>query len=276
MTDLHVPDLSKWQAKVDLSKVGPAVILRAHSGRGVDPLFKARQADARRFQKVRGFYLYLVADRDAGVQAAEAASAIGRLLPGEFCVVDVEEGAGNQAKRAEAACAVLDSMCGGRTWVYSGLSFYGQHLAGLNRPLWLAAYRSTEPTAPKHLLWQHTSSEPHPGIGPCDCSIFHGTVTQLRALVTAAPPHPSGGGTPSWFVRTLRHRHPHMAGHDVAQLQVALCNRGRLERRFVTGVYDHETMTALDRWRRSLHMSHGTTFDTATARRFQQWLVTGK
>lgn len=76
-------------------------------------------------------------------------------------------------------------------------------------------------------------------------------------------------GTPLWFYRTLRHQHPHMTGGDVAALQKALFYRGILAREHITGVYDHEAMTAVDRFRRSVGMTHGTVFDTETARKLQ-------
>lgn len=272
--DLHIPDLSKWQASVDFSKVGPAVILRVHSGRGVDSTFAERLPLARRYQKVRGFYLYLVADRDAVTQATEAAKAIGRLQPGEFCVVDIEVGSGDQKARAEAACATFDRLCGGRAWVYSGLSFYSTHLAGLNRPLWIAAYRADEPTSPKHVLWQHSDAEPHPGVGACDCSIFHGTVDQLRALVT---PSEAPTDAPWWFRRGLTYTKgkPLMVGSDVTELQKWLVTHGFLKhydslgRSSISGRYDAGTATAVDHFRTAHGMTHSTTFDLDAARHLQ-------
>jgi GH25 family lysozyme M1 (1,4-beta-N-acetylmuramidase) len=196
--DLHIPDLSKWQRKVDLSQVGPAVILRAYTGSSPDPTFRERQAAARIHQKVRGFYAFLIPDRDATAQARDAAAAIGRLQPGEFIVCDLEQGEGDQSSRAEAFCSTVDELCGGHSWVYSGESFAADHLRHVSgRLLWIAAYRAKEPTGP-HALWQHTDHEPHPGVGPVDCSIFHGTIEQLHALVTpdVTPPvrHPFHAG----------------------------------------------------------------------------------
>lgn len=92
--------------------------------------------------------------------------------------------------------------------------------------------------------------------------------TAVRAVaqkLSAPANHPAG--TPSWFYRTLRHQHPHMAGGDVTELQKALYYRGILAREHITGAYDHEAMTAVDRFRRSQGMTHGTVFDTETARR---------
>jgi hypothetical protein len=216
VTDLHIADISKWQSNVDFSKVGPAVILRAHSGNGVDPTLASRQPQARAHCQVVGYYLYLVKGRDAATQGREAAAAIGKLRAGEFTVVDAEEGDGDQSARVEAAADALDAACGGHAWVYSGESFGHDHLTRLTgRKRWVAAYRSSEP-AGDHVLWQHTDKEPHPGIGPCDCSIFHGTVQQLKALIDgAAPVHAHAASDPKPVVKDSpsRHAYPLPAGH---------------------------------------------------------------
>jgi len=184
MTDVHVPDISKWQASVDFSKVGPAVILRAHSGNGVDSAFAAREPQARAHQQVIGFYGYVVEGRDAATQGREFAAAVGKLRTGEFAVCDLETGSGDQSARAEAWCHAVDVAIGGHAWGYSGEAFDHDHLTHVSgRRLWIAAYRAAEPTGP-HALWQHTDSEPHPGIGACDCSIFHGTIQQLHDLIS--------------------------------------------------------------------------------------------
>lgn len=220
MADLHIPDLSKWQRTVDLSLLGPAVILRAFNGTRADPTFAQRQREARIHQKVRGFYAFLIPDRDATQQGREAAAVIGRLQPGEFIVCDLEQGDGDQSTRAEAFCAEVDAACGGHSWVYSGESFAADHLRHVSgRLLWIAAYRTKEPTGP-HALWQHSDHEPHPGVGPVDCSIFHGTIEQLHALVTP-PEHP----------RPPAQRHPFHAGivpHRAYPDILAIRNRFRL------------------------------------------------
>jgi GH25 family lysozyme M1 (1,4-beta-N-acetylmuramidase) len=188
---LHVPDISEYQANVDFAKIGPAVILRAYNGRRADRTFAARQPLARAHQKARGFYIYLVKDRDAATQATEAAGVIGKLEHGEAIFVDIEEGDGDQAPRFAAAYKVLKARCGGKVGLYSGRAFYAAHLARAHPDLlWLAAYGPNEPSTP-HLLWQHTDAETHPGIGSCDCSIFHGTVDQLVARLSPSTPTPT-------------------------------------------------------------------------------------
>jgi hypothetical protein len=60
----------------------------------------------------------------------------------------------------------------------------------------VAAYQAAEPAVP-HVLWQLTDAYPVPGVGSCDCSLYHGTSRQLAQLVTPAgqpaptPPPPA-------------------------------------------------------------------------------------
>lgn len=191
MTDLHIPDLSEYQTSIDwptLAQARPAVILRAHNGRRADRQFAARLVQARRYAQVRLFYGYMVADRDAATQGRELAAIVGPLQPGEAFVCDAEEGAGDQSARVKAYLAALS----GRDVVYSGDSFAHDHLAAELKTsgllFWDAAYRAAEPTT-QHFLWQHTDHEATPGVGATDCSIFHGTVQQLRDLLSAEPLH---------------------------------------------------------------------------------------
>lgn len=177
---LHLPDVSEWQAGADLSRL-QAVILRAYNGYRPDRAYAAHRRSASK-ALVIGHYVYLVASRDAAAQGREAAAVIGRLRAGEFAVVDCEEGAGDQSARVEAAASALDHALGGHAFVYSGASFFGAQLAGVTRTRWVASYGVSEPRGP-HLLWQHSNSEAYSGIGKVDCSLFHGTATDLRTVV---------------------------------------------------------------------------------------------
>ena len=58
---------------------------------------------------------------------------------------------------------------------------------------WVAAYSTREPDPP-HQLWQFTDAFYVPGVGTCDCSVFHGSIDELAALAyqggkPAAHPH---------------------------------------------------------------------------------------
>lgn len=201
MDPLHLPDVSEFQPDVDWAAVaahnGGAAIIRALYGTGhVDGAWYggARRADAHaKGIRVLGIYQYLTAQEAAAAQAAAFVRLVGRLAPGEFAVVDLEEGDGDQSARATAWLEAVDDGVGypgyHGSWLYSGEAFLGEHgllkLARAGRRLWVAAYGQAEPSVP-HLLWQHTDAEEWPGIGRCDCSVFHGDVGALRDAVCAA------------------------------------------------------------------------------------------
>ena len=145
-----------------------------------------------------GIYQYLVAGQDAAAQARELIRLVGQLHDGETLICDLEEGGGNQegrwlAWRGEILAAYPQYRSRPRTSpeLYSGL-YFGQ-AAGVS-PTWLADYTSTEPGQP-HWMWQFSSSWNVPGVGSCDCSLFHGTAADLRASATTGgkppPPRPS-------------------------------------------------------------------------------------
>jgi GH25 family lysozyme M1 (1,4-beta-N-acetylmuramidase) len=207
MPDTHAPDVSEFQPNVDWPQVvahnGGAAIIRAHNGWRADNCWYggARRSTARQAGcRVLGLYQYLPASVDP-VQAARAfAAVVGALQPGEFAVLDLEEGAGDQLARAQAwldECDRLLTYPGYHgAWLYSGASFYHDHnlmpVANSARHTWVAAYGQGEPGDVPHTLWQHSSSEAWPGIGACDCSIFHGDVAALEAKVwTGAVAHPA-------------------------------------------------------------------------------------
>ncbi|MGZ4663731.1 MAG: GH25 family lysozyme [Frankiaceae bacterium] len=208
MSDLHLPDLSEFQTGVDFAALGqatPAVILRAHTGYRADHTFAARLPQARAHMRVRLFYGYCVADRDAATQARELAAIVGPLQPGEAFVCDYETSHG--ADDSARATAYLNALAG-RDILYSGDSFYTAHLTGVKTTgllLWDAAYRYTEPTT-QHFLWQHSDHQPWPGVSSaCDCSVFHGTADDLYRLVTPPPAVP--------FTTLRRGSHGDVVGH---------------------------------------------------------------
>ena len=200
---LHLPDVSEFQPNVDWSKVanqnGGAAIIRAMAGTGhVDKAWYngARRADAhKKGIRALGIYQYLVKGQDPGVQAQAFVKLVGSLQPGEFAVLDLEEGDGDQSARAQAWLDHVDSALTypgyAGAWLYSGQSFFGEHglmpIARSARHTWVAAYVQHEPTDVPHTLWQHTDREAWPGIGTCDCSIFNGDLDGLLAKIATQP-----------------------------------------------------------------------------------------
>lgn len=137
-----------------------------------------------------GIYQYLAPGQDGGAQADALHSLVGGLQAGEVLIADFE--AGDKAMLTAWHNRMIALGYADRyLWTYTGLNF-GQ-ASGVLPVQWLADYASTEP-ASAHTLWQFTDSYAVPGVGTCDCSVYHGPVSQLAALAygdAAAPPAPS-------------------------------------------------------------------------------------
>jgi hypothetical protein len=142
-----------------------------------------------------GIYQYLVAGQDGAAQANVLHGIVGALRKGEVLIADFEEG-GKPMLTAWYNRMLQLGHPAEFLWTYSGLNF-GQANGAL--PVqWLAAYQGAEPASP-HTLWQFTSSYPVPGVGPCDCSVFHGSITDLAALAyggTVPAPAPAPAPKP--------------------------------------------------------------------------------
>lgn len=198
MIPLHLPDVSEYQPAVNWRAVaarnGGAAIIRAMYGAGhVDDAWAggARRRNARESGiHVLGIYQYVTEGEDVVAQAQAFVQLVGTLEPGEFAVIDLEEGTGDQLARAHAWLEHVDGHLtypGYRgAWLYSGAAFFDEHglmpIARSPRHTWVAAY-SAEPPAVPYTLWQHTDAEQWPGIGSCDCSIYKGDLDGLAATV---------------------------------------------------------------------------------------------
>lgn len=207
----RIGDMSEFQPAIDdaayVNQFSKAAIFRGMYG--ADHIDKAWFGGARRSAfwdagaRVVMMYQYIVAAQDPAVQAHAFADLVGDLAPGEWLIGDLEEGAGSQAARRSAWQGVIAARYpwmaktpAGHPWMYSGLFFAGQ--AGIAPVDWLADYTPVEPGSP-HTLWQFTDSARIPGVGVADCSLYHGTVEDLRALFTPAAkptpkPQPAAGG----------------------------------------------------------------------------------
>jgi hypothetical protein len=138
--------------------------------------------------KFLGIYQYLVSGQ-SGVAAAQAFfNLVGPIQKGEVFIADFEEGAKSALSDwYNEMLKLYGAEIAPYLWTYSGLSFGdSEELAPWQ---WLADYASTEP-AQQHTLWQFTDSYTIPGVGVADCSLYHGTITELAALAydTAAVP----------------------------------------------------------------------------------------
>jgi hypothetical protein len=127
-----------------------------------------------------GIYQYLVAGQNPAAQAQALNDLVGDLRPGEVLIPDFEEGQHAMLTGwYNAQLADRGQEFHPYLWTYSGLFFAAAN--GAAPVEWVAAYGQAEPAVP-HKLWQFTSSFPVPGVGRCDCSVFHGSIDQLAAL----------------------------------------------------------------------------------------------
>ena len=142
-----------------------------------------------------GIYQYLVSGQSGAAQAQAFHTLVGPIQRGEVFVADFEEGQHQMLTDwYNEMLSLYGAAIGPYLWTYTGLNF-GQAQGAL--PVqWLAAYQDTEPTSP-HTLWQFTSAITIPGIGSCDCSVYHGTIEQLAALAYAPPAPPVPKATPA-------------------------------------------------------------------------------
>ena len=139
-----------------------------------------------------GIYQYLVAGQDPAAQARALARLLGKMQPNEKIIADIEEGGGSQQERWVIWADVIHAELGDTPWDYSGLNFAAA--AGLAPVDWVAAYGVFEPSV-QHKLWQFTDAFTIPGVGSCDCSVFHGTINDLSML--AWQPQPAGWTFPA-------------------------------------------------------------------------------
>jgi hypothetical protein len=226
-----------------------------------------------------GIYQYLVAGQDAAAQARELIRLVGTLHDGETLICDLEEGGGSQqgrwlAWRGEILAAYPQYKTRPRTGpeLYSGLYF--GNAAGLS-PSWLADYTSAEPGQP-HWMWQFSSSWNVPGVGACDCSLFHGTAAGLRATATAGgkpPPSPPPPPPPSDWTAQMIASLPVVSagatGGAVRRIQGLLVAAG--QNIAVDGIFGSGTASAVA----AVQGSHGLTQDSVVGINTWTVLVTG-
>lgn len=177
-------DVSEFQpdiADATYLRWSQAIVIRALYGTRID---KAWYGGARRDAlhaggaRFIGIYAYITG-QDITAQAKALISLLGTLRPGEKVIADIEEGPGSQQARWVTWAKAINAALGDPPWDYSGLNYAAAH--GLQPVTWVAAYGTAEPAAP-HKLWQFTDQFTVPGVGVCDCSVFHGSIDELAAL----------------------------------------------------------------------------------------------
>jgi GH25 family lysozyme M1 (1,4-beta-N-acetylmuramidase) len=185
----------------------PIVIMRATYGTSREDLQYTKSfGQARNAGLLIGHYGYMVASEDAhtqGVFFGEMVLNNGGLKAGDSIWCDAEEGAGDQTPRVQAFLRAAHKILHDNhadEGVYSGASFWATQLKSMpsTRALrWVAAYGQSDPKLAGEDLWQFTDHHVVDGVsGPCDASIFKGTVEDFKKLVMppATPPPPVSSG----------------------------------------------------------------------------------
>lgn len=185
-------DISEFQPDISDAKYlawSKAIVIRAMYGDQHDDgawYNGARRADLHAGgARWLGIYQYIVAGQDVASQARALCQLIGKMEPGEKIIADIEEGGGSQQSRWVTWANIVHGELGDDPWDYSGLFFASS--AGLAPVDWVAAYGSVEPSV-QHKMWQFTDAFNIPGVGSCDCSVFHGSINQLATLGWQATP----------------------------------------------------------------------------------------
>lgn len=202
MTDLYLADVSHHQDRaggelVDwtaYAKRFKAAICKTtggdHDSGGttwVDPEFTYNRGRMRELLSLRGYYHFFQVNGDPVAQARHFAKTVGKLLPGEFAVLDVEQD--TQSAKHEAFCREADRLLGGTCWIYGGRDVPNPY----KRPFWVARYydetpgRRGEPTV-AHVLWQYTSKGRAPGVaGNVDLNVHRGSLSSLAKYAMPKP-----------------------------------------------------------------------------------------
>lgn len=127
-----------------------------------------------------GIYQFLVPGQSGAAQAQAFHKLVGPIQHGEVFIADFEQG---QRKMLtdwyNEMYKLYPTAVRPYIWTYTDESF-GQS-EGVLPVEWIAKYGGVEP-ASKHKLWQFTASFHVPGVGVTDCSVFHGSISQLAAL----------------------------------------------------------------------------------------------
>lgn len=226
MADLLLPDVSEFQtgpsapdwAGIKRQNGGAGIIRVGYGASHLDHMFAANYTAMKKAAfPFTGLYQYLVAGQDPAAQARAFCAWIGPpavVYPGTVFILDLEEGAGNQAARADAWLTVVDRFYGldklplpMRSWLYSGASFaVSQGLAPIfasPRRTWVAAYSAAEPKL-GHTLWQSTDGQvgahitAWAGCGRVDTSVYHGPLAQLAAMGYQGAEKPPAGFHGEW------------------------------------------------------------------------------
>lgn len=159
-------DVSRYQKEIDWSAVRDSGIafayVKATEGtRLVDPYLARNLAGARQAGIPVGVY-HFARPGDPVAQARFFRTTVSGPVDLPWAL-DIEVDVDDPASFVDRFVAELAAH-GLRAIVYTYLAYWRQHLSGTRHRLWIAAYRSAQPSVPGMEVWQYTSSGSVPGI----------------------------------------------------------------------------------------------------------------
>jgi len=191
-------DVSHYQGSIDWAKVKASGVdfafAKAAQGTGTsDSQFANNWAGMKAAGVLRGAYDFYDVGSNPESQAKNFLGKFtiesGDLPP----MVDVEtekagaESNANLIKDLHIYCGVIKAVCGVEPFIYTGPSFWNDHLDASfsDCPLWVAEYGVSQPkpvTGWKYwTIWQYSQSGSVPGIsGAGDMDYFNGSLDQLK------------------------------------------------------------------------------------------------
>jgi lysozyme len=229
MAQIKGIDISVHQGQVNWDQIKRdvdfAIIRAGYGGGGLDGQLKRNQAEARKRGIPLGYYFFAYPGRSSGAaQAREFYNFVGKLQPGEFVALDIENepSYGRNLVASDVAWSkeFLDTakgLFGVKPMVYmdGGVKskFDWSPVVKGDYGLWIATWGAnngqipgTQPNPapwPVIALWQYTSRANLGGISPVDANVFLGSIEQLRkyglqgSAPAPQPPKPTPAPTPA-------------------------------------------------------------------------------
>jgi len=193
---IHGIDVSIYQLWIDWKTVSEqnlikfAFIKATEGGNHVDKLFKRNWRKSKEHGIKRGAYHFFRQEKGGKEQALNYLETVD-FEKGDFApVLDIEVFNGSSKEQwyrdIDTWLRIVEEKTGKRPIIYSGVSFYRQHLAARYKkyPLWVANYnrRKLRPGLKWH-FWQHTDQAKIKGIAsPVDHNVFNGTESEMNEL----------------------------------------------------------------------------------------------
>jgi lysozyme len=205
---LHGVDVSRHQRLIDWQSIQDAgftfAFIKATEGVMLrDSFFEQNWSGARQKKITRGAYHFFIAEKNAGVQAANFIINV-KLEPGDLPpVLDVETTRGRTGEEIRAGMrqwlAIVEKAYGVKPIIYSNPLFYNTYLAGHfdGYKFWIASYGKKKKIEAPQIdwhFWQYTDEGKLDGIAKeVDLNVFHGDSSEFFKLTMPDVPKKASG-----------------------------------------------------------------------------------